>query len=80
MAGARRSALSRTSAASGPVPFLCSVRPLVSPLEGSSSDWSGHDDIDDDSGLHFFEIIKNKIIASIIVPLCSCYSAFYFIL
>ena len=78
MAGAW-SALSRTSAALGPVPFLCCVRPLVSPLEGSSSDWSGHD-IDDDSGLHFFEIIKNKIIASIIVPLCSCYSAFYFIL
>lgn len=79
MAGARRSALSRTSAALGPVPFLCCVRPLVSPLEGSSSDWSGHD-IDDDSGLHFFDIIKNKIIASIIVPLCSWYSAFYFIL
>lgn len=68
MAGARRSALSRSSAAFGPVPFLCCVRPLVSPLEGSSSDWSGHDDIDDDSDLHFFEIIKNKIVSNIIVP------------
>ena len=46
--GAQRRALSRTSATLGPVPFLCRVRPLVSPHEGSSSDWSGYDDIDDD--------------------------------
>ena len=48
--------MSRTSAPSGPVPFV--VRLLVSPREGSSSGWGGYDDIDDDSDLHFFEIIN----------------------
>ena len=66
--GAQRRALSRTSATLGPVPFLCRVRPLVSPHEGSSSDWRGYNDIDDDSDLQFFEMIKNKIVSSIIVP------------
>ena len=58
--------MSRTSAPSGPVPFV--VRLLVSPREGSSNGWGGYDDIDDDSDLHFFEIIKNKTVSSIIVP------------
>ena len=60
--------MSRTSAASGPVPFLCCVRQLVSACEGSSSAWSDYNGIDDDSDLQFFEIIKNKIVSHIIVP------------
>lgn len=51
----------------GQFPFSV-VRLLVSPREGSSSGWGGYDDIDDDSDLHLFEIIKNKTVSSIIVP------------
>lgn len=40
----------------------------MSACEGSSSAWSDYNGIDDDSDLQFFEIIKNKIVSSIIVP------------
>lgn len=40
----------------------------MSAREGSSSAWSGYNDIDDDSDLQFFETIKNKIVSHIIAP------------
>ena len=41
----------------------------MSPIEGPSPDRRGYDVIDDDDDdLHFFELVKNKIASSIIVP------------
>lgn len=46
--------------------LLC-CESAVSPREGSSG-WGGYNDIDDDSDLYLFEIIKNKTVSGIIVP------------